>query len=360
MQCVTPMFRRYKLGEYSKGKVVPREEVALDLSQDPNTIRFCLNEMNNYTRKNGKGYMYEIIPCGHCYACRLNKSAEWATRCVLETQEHVHAYWLTLTYDEEHLPIYKYFTDGQGNYFENDGTWTGTLEPEDVNIFLNSLRKYFERKGITGIRYFYAGEYGSKPQELGGARPHYHMLLWGAPLDMKQFYDFKPNPEFHYWSWHSKEIDHFWKKGFVLITQIEWSNAAYTARYSMKKLEDLAQSPTIYAESGKLKEFVRMSRRPGIGMKYFYDNMKEIYKNDEIIMKTVKGNTGSIKPPSAWDKKFKELYPTEYFMIKQQRKAAAERSRNNQYFLSDYTDLDILQHNMDKVNSKAAMLPREL
>lgn len=103
-----------------------------------------------------------------------------------------------------------------------------------------------------------------------------------------------------------------------------------------------------------------MSRRPGIGMKYFYENMKQIYKYDEIIMKTVKGNTGAIKPPSAWDRKFKELYPTEYFWIKQQRKRAAERSRHNEYYLTDYTDLDNLQHNMDKVNSKAAMLPREL
>ena len=353
MQCVTPMFRRYKLGEYSNGKIVPRAEVGLDLSKDPNTIRFSLNEMNNYTRKKGKGWMYEIIPCGHCYACKLNHSAEWATRCVLETKYHEHSYWITLTYDEEHLPIYKYFTDGT-NYFENDGTWTGTLEPEDVTRFLNSLRKYFERKGITGIKYYYAGEYGSQ-----NLRPHYHMLLWGAPLDLNEFYDFHID-ERNKLHWKSHEIDHFWGKGLIDMTEIEWSNAAYTARYTMKKLSDMSKPDKFYAEQGKIKEFVRMSRRPGIGMEYFKDHMNEIYSHDEIIMKTVKGNTGSIKPPSAWDRKFKELYPTEYFIIKQQRKEAAERSRKNQYFLSDYTDLDILEHNMEKVTSKAAMLPREL
>lgn len=348
------MFRRYMLGEYSKGKVVAREEVALDLSKNPNEIRLALNEMNAYTRKHGKGYIYEIIPCGHCYACKLNKSSEWATRCVLETQNHEHSYWITLTYDEKHLPIYKYFTDGKGNYFENDGTWTGSLEPEDVTRFLNTLRKYYERKGITGIKYYYAGEYGSV-----NGRPHYHMLLWGAPLDLEQFHDFHIDDR-NKLHWKSKEIENWWGKGIVDITEIEWSNAAYTARYTMKKLTDMSQSDTFYAEQGKLKEFVRMSRRPGIGMKYFNEHMKDIYKNDEIIMKTVKGNTGSIKPPTAWDKKFKELYPTEYFLIKQQRKKAAERSRKNQYFSTDYTDLDILQHNMDKVNSKAALLPRDL
>lgn len=355
MQCVTPMFRRYKIGEYSKGQVVSRNEVLESLNFDPVYIRECLDDLNSYTRKKGHGYLYETIPCGHCYACKLNYSAQWATRAVLETKEHEHAYWITLTYDEEHLPIYKYFTDGIGNYFENDGTWNGTLEPDDVNKFLNSLRKYFERKGITGIKYLYAGEYGGT-----NLRPHYHMLIWGAPLDLQQFYDFHIDPDFFYESWHSKEIDHFWKNGFATITLIEWSNAAYTCRYSMKKLSDMAQSQTIYAEQGKIKEFIRMSRRPGIGMKYFYDHIKEIYKDDEIIMKTVKGNIGSVKPPKAWDKKFKELYPEEFRELKENRRKAAERSRRLELSQSDYTDLERLYSKAERVATKAAMLPREL
>ena len=353
MQCVTPMFRRYMLGNYSKGQVVSRLEVMGSLNFDPNYIRNCLDEHNKITYERGKGYLYEQIPCGHCYACKLNKSAEWATRCVLETTEHEHSYWLTLTYDEEHLPMYKYFTDGE-NYFENDGTWTGTLEPDDIKTFLNSLRKYFERKGITGIKYYYAGEYGS----LNG-RPHYHMLLWGAPLDLEQFHDFHIDDRYKM-HWKSKEIEHFWNKGIVDITEIEWSNAAYTARYTMKKLSDMAHSETYYAEQGKIKEFVRMSRRPGIGMNYFNQHMKEIYKDDEIIMKTVKGNTGSIKPPKAWDRKFKELYPTEYWWIKRSRKEAAERSRLLELSQSDYTDLERLSINAEKIETKAKLLPREL
>ena len=354
MQCVTPMFRCYQLGEYSKGKVVPREEV-IDILRihDPNYIRQCVDEINAYNRKRGTGKIYETIPCNNCYACKLNNSAQWATRDVLECEDHDHRYWITLTYDEEHLPIYKYFTDGE-NYFENDGTWTGTLEPEDVDKFMNSLRKYFERKGITGIRYYYAGEYGS----LNG-RPHYHMLLWGTPLDLSQFYDFHVDDR-HKLHWKSKEIDHFWGKGFADITEIEWSNAAYTARYTMKKLTDMSHSETFYAEQGKLKEFVRMSRRPGIGMKYFERHYKDIYKDDELIMKTVKGNTGSIKPPKAFDRKFKELYPTEFEIIKKDRLKAAERSRKLELSKSDYTDLERLQNKAEKVATKAKMLPREL
>lgn len=354
MKCVTPMFRRYEVGNYSKGKVVAREEV-IDILHihDPNYITLCLNEMNNFQRMKGTGYLYEQIPCGHCYACLLNKSAEWATRNVCECEDHEHRYWLTLTYDEEHLPIYKYFTDGT-NYFENDGTWNGTLEEEDVIRFLNSLRKYYERKGIYHIRYYYAAEYGEQNK-----RPHYHMLLYGAPFDLKQFYDFDIDERKNL-HWKSHEIDHFWNKGFVDITEIEWSNAAYTSRYTMKKLCDLKAPDIVYAEQGKIKEFVRMSRRPGIGMKYFDRHYKEIYKDDELIMKTVKGNTGAIKPPKAFDKKFKELYPTEFRIIKNSRLKAAERSRELELSQSDYNDLERLQIEADKIGLKVKWLPREL
>ena len=128
----------------------------------------------------------------------------------------------------------------------------------------------------------------------------------------------------------------------------------------MKKLCDLKAPDEEYAKQGKIKEFVRMSRRPGIGMKYFERHYKEIYKDDELIMKTVKGNTGAIKPPKAFDKKFKELYPTEFKMIKNSRLKAAERSREIELTQSDYNDLERLQISADKIALKAKWLPREL
>ena len=116
----------------------------------------------------------------------------------------------------------------------------------------------------------------------------------------------------------------------------------------------------VYAEQGKIKEYVRMSRRPGIGMQYFNEHMHEIYKDDEIIMKTVKGNIGSIKPPKAWDKKFKDLFPEEYRELKISRQKAAERSRKIELTQSDYTDLERLLQKEDRINTIGNMLPREL
>lgn len=161
MQCVTPMFRVYNslVEKDSFGKIIPRSEVMKDLNRDPNAIRHNINLMNKHYIDEESPLRVQQIPCGYCWACKLKKSAEWASRIMLECQESQYNYWLTLTYDDLHLPIYERFTDGE-KFYENDGTWNGTLEPEDVTRFINSLRKYYERKGITNIRYFYCGEYG--------------------------------------------------------------------------------------------------------------------------------------------------------------------------------------------------------
>lgn len=42
----------------------------------------------------------QLIPCGKCMACRINKAEEWSTRCALELLDHEHACFLTLTYDD--------------------------------------------------------------------------------------------------------------------------------------------------------------------------------------------------------------------------------------------------------------------
>ncbi len=111
-----------------------------------------------------------------------------------------------------------------------------------------------------------------------------------------------------------------------------------------------------YFEKGKIPEYVRMSN--GIAMDWYEKHKGEIYRNDEIIMKTVKGNTGSMKPPKAFDKKFKEEYPKEFKKIQMSRKAAAERTRKLLQTVSDYTDYDNLILGAEKVKTKMQMLPR--
>lgn len=361
MQCVTPLFRLYDITTNKTIRIIPRQEVMEGLSLNPNNIRYQLSKMNmKYLAENR---LIQTVPCQHCWACHLNYSAEWATRNMLETLEHDHNYFITLTYDDEHLPILDYTEYNEeidrGDHYElcpiridNDGTWEGSLYPEHVKTFINSLRKYFNRLGINNIRYFYCGEYGETTQ-----RPHYHMLLYGAPLDLSQNYDYHIDKNYKE-HWKHPLIAKYWPYGMHDIANIEWSSAAYVSRYCTKKLNTEQQSTQWYAENGKLKEFIRMSTHPGIGRKYYDLHKLDIYKNDSMVMKTVKGNTGSFKPPKAFDKLFKEEYPEEFKKIEKHRKEMAERSSRNIRRLTDYTDLEQLQMKAESVQTKMSMLPR--
>lgn len=99
-----------------------------------------------YTRDN-----YEIIqvPCGRCLGCRLDHAKMWSDRCMLELQDHDEAYFVTLTYDDQHVTL----SD------EN----AATLVKSDLQNFFKRLRKDGQK-----IRYFACGEYGENT-----FRPHY-------------------------------------------------------------------------------------------------------------------------------------------------------------------------------------------
>ena len=286
---------------------------------------------------------------------------------MLESLEHEESYFITLTYDDEHLPIPDYMTykeEWDLGYktleidikVENDGTWVdGTLYPEHVKKFIKDLRNYAQNHlGIQGIRYFYCGEYGETTQ-----RPHYHMLLYGMHLDPKDNYSYHVDKKFFKPHWKNKLLDKLWPYGMHDIANIEWNSAAYVSRYCMKKINEEDQSDKWYAENGKQKEFIRMSNRPGIGMKYYERNKMKIYENDGFAAKTVKGNNAIVRI-KAFDKIFKEEFPEEFEKIEKHRKECAERARKNSYKLSNYTDLERLQMKAEKIATKAKMLPRDM
>ena len=44
------------------------------------------------------------IPCGHCIACRIARSREWASRIIHEMVYYEKTCFLTLTYNDENKP----------------------------------------------------------------------------------------------------------------------------------------------------------------------------------------------------------------------------------------------------------------
>ena len=45
-----------------------------------------------------------LVPCGKCLACRIAKRTEWAMRMLHELSDYDDAVFVTLTYDEDHIP----------------------------------------------------------------------------------------------------------------------------------------------------------------------------------------------------------------------------------------------------------------
>lgn len=353
MQCVTPMFYQYRTGDKKNGHIISRAEAREALENDNNIFK----KYRNMNKKIDSQLNIIPVPCKKCWACRLNYSAEWATRIMNEANGDPNCYFITLTYNDQEVPIaekmeWDEYPNGEKTHkvIYNDGTWKYTLDPEDPKRFIKSLRKYFERKGHTGIKYFYCGEYGETTE-----RPHYHFILMHCPLDPLQFYSPIVDKRFKA-HWKSHELERFWKdKGFVEVAELEWSCAAYVARYCTKKLVDqFGKEPML--ESGRFYEFVRMSNN--IGIEYYKSHKLDIYKNDEMIMRTVKGNIGSFKPPKAYDRLMKKENPELFRAIEISRKHEIERRKEIEDQLSNYTDLKKLEMKADRIKIKANLLPR--
>lgn len=181
---------------------------------------------------------------------------------------------LTLTYDNKHLP-YGY-----------------TLQKPDYQNFLKRLRK------ITGpgLRFFGCGEYGEK-----FGRPHYHIILFNyRPPDCKLY---TRGAEHNLYT--SQIIDSTWQNGEVKIGDVTFDSCAYTARYCMKK-QNGPQGKAKYTWVTEFGDKVTRSpefstRSQGIGLDYYKKYQTEILTHDNIIM-----NGLEVSIPRYYDKKTEE------------------------------------------------------
>lgn len=167
----------------------------------------------------GNPYMLGNAPvaCGRCIPCRINKRREWTHRMVLESYCHDENVFVTVTYDDDHLPP------------------DGSVSPDDMRLFLNRLRDHCSRSLGSRFRFFGVGEYGEVSQ-----RPHYHFIIFGMSVaDLPVF-------------------QKAWNKGFVYLGDVTEHSIQYVAGYTLKKMNkpDLA---------GRTPEFQRQSTRPGLG-----------------------------------------------------------------------------------------------
>lgn len=161
-------------------------------------------------------YDHIFVPCGKCLACRINRRREWTLRLLHEEIYSTSSYFVTLTYDDDHVPY-----DDNGNQ---------CVCKRDVQLWLKRLRKKFG----DGIRYFLNSEYG----ETFG-RPHYHAIVFNLPPtfapDAKTIIRYDRGRKSI--SFHSSSFEYIWGKGNVEFSDATAERCGYCAKYFVDRKE---------------------------------------------------------------------------------------------------------------------------
>ena len=201
----------------------------------------------------------ETAPCGQCPGCLTNRKQLWTHRIILESYNHEQNSFVTLTYDDEHLPL------------NNDGI--PMLRKRDLTLFIKRLRDRIPEK----FRYYAVGEYGTKGTR--GINPHFHLCLFGVGERDEYF------------------IAEAWQKekgrgsasrtseplGYTYTGSLTPQSAAYVAGYVQKKTK---YNKDMYEELDIVPEYSTMSRRPGIGAHAVSQIAKIIEKQPSALTTT--------------------------------------------------------------------------
>lgn len=261
------------------------------------------------------------IPCGKCAGCRAQKTREWADRMILELDHSKKGIFLTLTYDNDHVPIRYQCTTGESVL---------TLNKRDVQLFMKRLKKRFPD---CEIRRVVKGEYGKNTH-----RPHYHLALYGIGLEDFKDLDIKGKNELGDIYYKSDYLaNDIWWNGFCLLTDISWNTCAYIAKYMKKK--DLGLVTDEYVMRFEEPEFFDMSRNPGIGLYYPIDH-PDYAEKSKYYIGDQKGAV-EIYFPKAFLNYLEKNDPDKFEELKLQRAAAAKDSEISKIAQTDLTSMEL-------------------
>lgn len=272
----------------------------------------------------------DLVPCGQCLGCRLDYARQWSARLMCEKKNYPDdlCWFVTLTYDDEHLPERRYSSIPNKETGEYKLSDFRSVDKRTHQLFMKRLRKHFQPKTNLKIRYFMSGEYGTL-----SARPHYHYIIFGLKLDDLHPYKNNLLGDALY---TSDELSRCWTDdngcpiGFVTVGSVTVDSCGYVARYALKK-QKMTTKET-YEKLGIEPEFVCMSRRPGIGKDYFDSHVETMFLTDELILPG-RDRPVKMKPPKYFDTLLESLDQEKYDSIKENRK---EMAKLHDEFISEY------------------------
>ena len=219
------------------------------------------------------GYRELTLPCGQCRGCRLERSRQWAVRCMHEKSMHEQSCFLTLTFRDDCEPD---LSKGHGHLYK---------------YLQDFMKRYRARFPDHEMKMYMCFEYG---EQFG--RPHFHACIFGHDFDDKKHYKRTKHGDILY---TSATLESLWPHGFCPIGALTFESAAYVSRYVMKKQTGKAADEHytfIDPDTGEIIrrpcEFNRMSNRPGIGAGWIDRFHSDVYPSDEVIV-----NGKPSKPP---------------------------------------------------------------
>lgn len=203
---------------------------------------------------------YKEVPCGSCILCRIARTREWSTRLQFENSCWKKSVFLTLTYDDEHIPV------------SNCGY--PTLVKKDLQNFFKRLRSRLHEEAkhecdaqypfLSGMdrqtkisslerkfKYFGCGEYGDNTQ-----RCHFHAIVFGlSPSDLSL-------------------IQSVWPSGFVSVGGVSPQSIQYVTGYVRKKVVKKSADPDDFGCLHRFPEFQIQSQ--GLGLR-FYEKFRKVF-----------------------------------------------------------------------------------
>ncbi len=235
------------------------------------------------------------VPCGRCIGCRLENSRQWAMRCVFESKQYEHNSFITLTYDENHIPK---------DY---------SLKKVDFQNFMKRLREHIrydcKKRGVSmkKIRFFACGEYGEHT-----FRPHYHAIIFNHKFDDEQE-EIRHSADGLKKVKFSPTLTKIWGKGITSTGEMTFESAAYVARYCLKKVTG-PEAEAYYF--GCEPEFSLSSRNPGIAYNWFKKYKNSIFSNGFCVVRGKK-----CKPPPYFDRLLEKVDEELFKLVKGNRRS---------------------------------------
>ena len=181
---------------------------------------------------NGVTTGYVPFPCGKCPQCLKRRVSGWSFRLLKHSEQTTSARFVTLTYNEEKVPISK--------------NGLQTLVKTDLQKFFKRLRKLTKEK----ISYYAVGEYGDQTQ-----RPHYHIILFNATPKM---------------------VEDAWSIDNISIGNIHFGDVgSASVGYTLKYINKEKRIPQFNGDDRQM-EFSVMSK--GLGANYLNDRTRKWHK----------------------------------------------------------------------------------